>query len=80
VLMLFVPSLTQKKDLKKLDASECFTEQTSEHTGGVTPSSSHSDNQSDQNRFPISICIDCFLAMIQICRSFIGSLNRSEAS
>ena len=34
---------------KKLDASECFTEQTSAHTGGVTPSSSHSDNQSDQS-------------------------------
>jgi len=32
-----------------LDASECFTEQTSAHTGGVTPSSSHSDNQSDQS-------------------------------
>ncbi|PUZ73619.1 hypothetical protein GQ55_1G001700 [Panicum hallii var. hallii] len=34
---------------KKLDASECFTEQTSAHTGGVMPSSSHSDNQSDQS-------------------------------
>ncbi|XP_039787786.1 kinesin-like protein KIN-6 isoform X5 [Panicum virgatum] len=34
---------------KKLDASECFTEQTSAHTGGVTLSSSHSDNQSDQS-------------------------------
>ncbi|KAG2655308.1 kinesin-like protein KIN-6 isoform X2 [Panicum virgatum] len=34
---------------KKLDASECFTGQTSAHAGGVTPSSSHSDNQSNQS-------------------------------
>ncbi|RLN07302.1 hypothetical protein C2845_PM11G11500 [Panicum miliaceum] len=34
---------------KKLDASECFTEQASAHAGGVTPSSSHSDNQSYQS-------------------------------
>ncbi|CAM0149329.1 unnamed protein product [Urochloa decumbens] len=34
---------------KKLDASERFSEQTSAHTGDIAPSSSHSDNQSDQS-------------------------------
>ncbi|CAL4890586.1 unnamed protein product [Urochloa decumbens] len=34
---------------KKLDASERFSEQTSARTGDITPSSSHSDNQSDQS-------------------------------
>ncbi|OEL12924.1 Kinesin-like protein KIN-6 [Dichanthelium oligosanthes] len=33
----------------KLDASESSTGQTFAHTGGVMPSSSHSDNQSDQS-------------------------------
>ena len=33
-----------------------------------------------RGQFCVSICIDCFLAMIQIYYSFIGSLNRSEAS
>ncbi|KAK8461229.1 hypothetical protein SEVIR_1G001500v4 [Setaria viridis] len=40
---------------KKLDSSESFTQQTSPHTGGVTPSSSHSDNQSDQNTERVSL-------------------------
>jgi kinesin family protein 18/19 len=38
-----------------LDSSENLTEQTSAHTGGVMPSSSHSDNQSDQNTERVSL-------------------------
>ncbi|CAN6227152.1 unnamed protein product [Urochloa humidicola] len=34
---------------KKLDASERFSEKASVHTGDITPSSSHSDNQTDQS-------------------------------
>ncbi|CAN6242663.1 unnamed protein product [Urochloa humidicola] len=34
---------------KKLDASECFSEKPSVHTGDITPSSSQSDNQLDQS-------------------------------
>ncbi|CAO2034051.1 unnamed protein product [Urochloa humidicola] len=34
---------------KKWDASERFSEKASVHTGDITPSSSHSDNQSDQS-------------------------------
>jgi hypothetical protein len=71
------PQFTSCSKKATIEQSEDETEESCK----ITVEDIHHDvSRRGQFSISISICIDCFLAMIQICRSFIGSLNRSEAS